>query len=62
MVVTLHRYIFRELMKIFLLTTFALSVILCLGSVLEPIQQYGVGPAQILNLVFYFIVFAFGAS
>ncbi len=55
MVVTLHRYIFRELMKIFLLTTFALSVILCLGSVLEPIQQYGVGPRQILNLVFYFM-------
>lgn len=55
MVVTLHRYIFRELMKIFLLTTFALSVILCLGSVLEPIQQYGVGPKQILNLLLYFM-------
>ena len=42
-------------MKIFLLTTFALSVILCLGSVLEPIQQYGVGPKQILNLLLYFM-------
>lgn len=42
-------------MKIFLLTTFALSVILCLGSVLEPIQQYGVGPKQILNLLLYFL-------
>jgi lipopolysaccharide export LptBFGC system permease protein LptF len=55
MVVTLHRYIFRELMKIFLLTTFALSVILCLGSVLEPIQQYGVGPKQVLNLLLFFL-------
>jgi lipopolysaccharide export LptBFGC system permease protein LptF len=55
MVVTLHRYIFRELMKIFLLTTFALSVILCLGSVLEPIQQYGVGPKQVVNLLLYFL-------
>ncbi|MCF7974220.1 MAG: LptF/LptG family permease [Phycisphaerae bacterium] len=42
-------------MKIFLLTTFALSVILCLGSVLEPIQQYGVGPKQVLNLLLYFL-------
>lgn len=42
-------------MKIFLLTTFALSVILCLGSVLEPVQQYGVGPRQILNLLLYFM-------
>ena len=42
-------------MKIFVLTTFALSVILCLGSVLEPIQQYGVGPGQILNLLLYFL-------
>jgi len=42
-------------MKIFLLTTFALSVILSLGNMLEPIQQYGVGPKQVLILLVDFL-------
>ena len=55
MVFILHRYIFRELLKIFLLTTLALTLIMSLGSVLRPVQEYGVGPRQVLGLLAYFI-------
>jgi lipopolysaccharide export LptBFGC system permease protein LptF len=51
----LHRYVFRELLRIFSLTTIALTLILSLGSILRPIQQYGVGPQQIVRLLFYFL-------
>ncbi len=55
MVFILHRYIFRELLKIFLLTTLALTLIMSLGSVLRPVQEYGVGPRQVLHLLAYFV-------
>jgi len=55
MLFTLHKYIFRELFKVFLLSTVALTLILSLGSVLRPIQEYGVGPRQVLHLMGYFI-------
>ncbi|MBN1787676.1 MAG: LptF/LptG family permease [Sedimentisphaerales bacterium] len=55
MVFILHRYIFRELIKVFVLATLALSVILSLGSVLRPIQEYGVGPGQVFDLLGYFL-------
>ncbi|MCD4830637.1 MAG: LptF/LptG family permease [Anaerohalosphaeraceae bacterium] len=55
MVFILHRYIFRELMKIFLLSTLGLTVVLSLGSLLRPIQEYGVGPDQVLSLLGYFM-------
>ncbi len=55
MVFTLQRYIFRELLKIFVLAAVALTLILSLGSVLRPIQQYGVGPRQVLHLMVYFL-------
>lgn len=42
-------------MRIFLLTTFALTLILSLGSALEPIQEYGVGPRQIIHLLINFL-------
>ncbi len=51
----LHRYVFRELLRIFILTTIALTLILSLGSILRPIQKYGVGPEQIVRLLFYFL-------
>jgi len=51
----LHRYVFRELLRVFILTTIALTLILSLGSILRPIQQYGVGPQQIVRLLFYFL-------
>jgi lipopolysaccharide export LptBFGC system permease protein LptF len=55
MTFTLHKYVFRELFKIFLLATTALTLVLCLGSVLGPIQEYGVGPRQVIHLMVYFV-------
>ncbi len=55
MVFTLHRYIFRELLKIFVLATLALTLMLSLGSILRPVQEYGAGPQQVLYLIGYFL-------
>ena len=55
MVFTIHRYIFRELLRVFVLATIALTLILSLGSMLRPIQEYGVGPEQIIHLLGYFL-------
>ena len=55
MVFTLHRYIFRELARIFILTTFALTLILSLGLIIEPIQKFGVGPRQVIHLLGFFL-------
>ena len=55
MVFTLHRYIFRELFKVFFLSSLALTVILCLGSIIGPVQEYGVGPVQVIHLIGYFL-------
>jgi lipopolysaccharide export LptBFGC system permease protein LptF len=55
MVFTLHRYIFRELLKVFVLAGVALTLILSLGSILQPVQQHGVGPRQVLHLMVYFL-------
>ncbi|MBW8001306.1 MAG: YjgP/YjgQ family permease [Planctomycetes bacterium] len=54
MVFTLHRYIFRELMKIFILAVVALSMMTSLASILQPIQEFGAAPIQVLHLVWYF--------
>ncbi len=55
MIFILHRYIFREVFKVFILTTVALTLILSLGSILGPVQKYGVGPQQVLHLMGYFL-------
>jgi len=55
MIFTLQRYIFRELIKVFVPAVLALAVILSLGSILRPIQEYGVGPRQVLHLMLYFL-------
>ncbi len=55
MVFILHRYIFRELFKVFVLSAMALGVIMSLGSLLRPVQEYGVGPKQVLDLLYYFM-------
>ncbi len=52
---TLHRYIFRELIRIFLPATAALTVVLSLSSLLDPIQEYGIGPSQVVDLLLCFI-------
>jgi len=55
MVFTLHRYIFRELLRVFLLATIGLTLILSLGGILRPVQEYGVGPQQVLHILLYFM-------
>ncbi|UCF00266.1 MAG: LptF/LptG family permease [Planctomycetota bacterium] len=55
MVFTLHRYIFREAFKVFVLAAVALTLILSLGSVLRFVQEYGVGPQQVIHLMGYFL-------
>jgi lipopolysaccharide export LptBFGC system permease protein LptF len=52
---TLHRYIFRELFRVFLLAAVALTLMLSLGSILQPVQEFGVGPQQVLSLMGYFL-------
>jgi lipopolysaccharide export LptBFGC system permease protein LptF len=51
----LHKYIFRELAKIFVLATVALTLIMSLGSIVRPIEEYGVGPGQVVALLGYLI-------
>ncbi|MHC4221972.1 MAG: LptF/LptG family permease [Planctomycetota bacterium] len=55
MVFTLQRYIFREIFRIFVLATIALTLMLSLGSILRPVQEYGVGPQQVVHLMGYFL-------
>ncbi len=55
MVFTLHRYILRELFKVFVPAEVALTLILSLSSILQPVQEYGVGPRQVVHLMSYFL-------
>jgi len=55
MVFTLHRYLFRELFRVFALAALALTLILSLGIILRPVQEYGVGPRQVIHLMGYFM-------
>ena len=55
MVFTLQRYIFRELFRVFILAAVALTLMLSIGSILRPIQEYGAGPAQVIHLMGYFM-------
>jgi lipopolysaccharide export LptBFGC system permease protein LptF len=55
MVFTLHRYLFRELFRVFVLAAVALTLILSLGSILRPVQEFGVGPRQVIHLMGYFM-------
>jgi len=55
MVFTLHRYIFREVIKVFILATVALTLMMSLGSILRSVQEFGVGPGQVVRLMIYFL-------
>jgi lipopolysaccharide export LptBFGC system permease protein LptF len=55
MLLTIHRYVFRELLRVFLLALVALTLILSLGGILQPVQEYGAGPKQVVYLMFYFL-------
>ena len=55
MVFTLHRYIFRELFRVFILATVALTLMLSIGLLVPAIQDYGISPSQIVHLLGYFL-------
>jgi lipopolysaccharide export LptBFGC system permease protein LptF len=55
MVFTLHRYVFRELLRIFILATVGLTLILSFGAILRPVQEFGVGPRQVAHILVYFM-------
>ena len=55
MLFTLHRYIFRELFRVFVLATVALTLMVCVGLLVPTIMEYGVSPEQILRLIGYFL-------
>jgi len=55
MIFTLQRYIFRDLLRVFLLATVGLTLVLSLGGILRPVQEYGVGPRQVLHILIYFM-------
>ncbi|MEN8126474.1 MAG: LptF/LptG family permease [Planctomycetota bacterium] len=58
MVFTLHRYIFRELFRSFFLATVVLTLMISVGLLVPTLQDFGVGPGQILHLLGYFIPIA----
>ncbi len=53
MVFTLHRYIFRDLLKVFCLTALVLCVVLSLGMMLQPLRHFGVDPSRVPRLIMY---------
>ncbi len=55
MIFTLHRYIFRELFRVFTLATVALTLMISVGLLVPIIQDYGVSPGQIFHLLGYFL-------
>src|SRR5512133_2248189 len=55
MVFTLHRYMFRELLRIFVLATIGLTLILSLGMMLPPVQEFGAGPRQAVKILVIFM-------
>ncbi|HEG44519.1 MAG TPA: YjgP/YjgQ family permease [Phycisphaerales bacterium] len=55
MVFTLHRYIFRDLLRVFVLTAVVLTAMLSLTTMVGSMQKFGVPPEQILHLLGYFL-------
>lgn len=55
MLFTLHKYIFRELFRVFLFAALGLTLILSLGSILQPVQEFGLGSRQVLHLMGFFL-------
>jgi len=48
---TLHWYIFRELLRIFLLTASALTTLLAFGGTFKPVTRQGIDIAQLLTII-----------
>ena len=51
MLFTLHRYILRDLLKVFLVTSVILSLVLGLGVMLRPLKQFSVDPVDVPELL-----------
>ena len=51
---TLFWYVFRDLMKIFLMTSGALAGIMSFGGLLRPLTQQGLDPGQVSQMLAYF--------
>jgi len=51
---TLFWYVFRDLLKIFLMTSGTLAGIMSFGGLLRPLTQQGLDPAQIGQMLLYF--------
>ena len=58
MVLTIHRYIFRELFRSFLLATVVLTLMVSVGLLVPMLQDFGVSPSQIIHLLGYFLPIA----
>jgi len=58
MVLTLHRYIFRELFRSFFLATVVLTLMISVGLLVPTLQDFGVSPGQIIHLLGYFLPIA----
>jgi lipopolysaccharide export LptBFGC system permease protein LptF len=55
MILILHQYVFRELFRVFLLATVALTLMLSIGQLVPAIQEFGVSPSQLIRLLGYFL-------
>ncbi len=55
MLKTLHWYIIRELLRIFLLTTSVLTTLLAFGGTFKPLTKSGLGLLQLMHVLFYLI-------
>jgi lipopolysaccharide export LptBFGC system permease protein LptF len=50
---TLHWYIFRELLRIFMLTASALTTLMAFGGMFRPLTKHGVEVAQLMTIMMY---------
>ena len=50
MIYTLHRYIFADLVKTFLIATFVLATVMGLGLMLGPMRRMGIDPMKVPEL------------
>jgi lipopolysaccharide export LptBFGC system permease protein LptF len=53
MVFILHRHIFQELLRVFILAAVGLTLITSLGGIVGPVQEYGLAPRQVVHLLTY---------
>ena len=52
---TLFRYIFRDLLRIFLLTSAALAGIMSFGGLLRPLTEHGLDASQAAKMLSFFM-------